>query len=491
MQSKLRFLWPAPLHPRMTGLEPIGPAWLASLHATAHYDRHFNKVPVDDNGNYDFGSNQYYESLGIEAGMGVIVGAIFTLSLFIFLCFRLCFDARRRPKPSRHPILVVIFLLLMGANIFIVLSGRNLATKVIDDGRAMYGAYEDARFSIAHASNDFAPNAPDELIQQLKGIPDSDAQVQNVQDEQAAVRQYLAACATITSDLPNLDLGRGLDIAATALHWAAIGVCIAFGVVGVYALLLIGTPNACVRVLSYMLGFLLMLFAAGAMGVSFGALTGLADGCHNTTGIILELQSQSYVPYYLTCQGSFPFEPEFDAARQFVDAAAGKMAAVQAFLRSKGASTATADLIASNLQNANRTITHVYTTTQCSGVQASYADALDVACNNVPPYGLCLVIFTGLLTVMLFASIFVVAVLNGGKRSRFRIQSDEATPLLQQPVGSINDSVPDATCKICLANPITTINRPCSHVLCTECSKKLPQCPFCRQPVTERLPVFL
>ena len=61
----------------------------------------------------------------------------------------------------------------MGANIFIVICGRNLVNSGLDDGRSMYNAYEGARFDIAHAAEDFDPQLPGQLITQLQSIAGS------------------------------------------------------------------------------------------------------------------------------------------------------------------------------------------------------------------------------------------------------------------------------------------------------------------------------
>jgi len=57
--------------------------------------------------------------------------------------------------------------------------------------------------------------------------------------------------------------------------------------------------------------------------------------------------------------------------------------------------------------------------------------------------------------------------------------------------GSNSDSGEDNSCVVCMDKPIATVFLECGHLACCKsCSKKLSDCPVCRQPISRVVPVF-
>jgi Inhibitor of Apoptosis domain/Zinc finger, C3HC4 type (RING finger) len=66
---------------------------------------------------------------------------------------------------------------------------------------------------------------------------------------------------------------------------------------------------------------------------------------------------------------------------------------------------------------------------------------------------------------------------------------NSSTQLNQRPITQPNQAL---LCKICLCNELTTLFKPCNHlIVCDECSPRFNSCPVCRENINEKQRVFL
>ena len=63
---------------------------------------------------------------------------------------------------------------------------------------------------------------------------------------------------------------------------------------------------------------------------------------------------------------------------------------------------------------------------------------------------------------------------------------------MRSTVNKLNNEIEDATiCKVCMENPLDTLITPCNHLcICKDCSKRVKNCPICRQLIKKKIRVY-
>lgn len=68
----------------------------------------------------------------------------------------------------------------------------------------------------------------------------------------------------------------------------------------------------------------------------------------------------------------------------------------------------------------------------------------------------------------------------------------EFTSTAGEDIRDGDDAMRIVNCAICMSRQRNALLLPCRHVLCcTECAFRIKNCPICRKPVSERVPVML
>ena len=153
-----------------------------------------------------------------------------------------------------------------------------------------------------------------------------------------------------------IDTTRTTNDMRTATYWTAAGISIFLGSVGVTALLLMFTNRACIRWMYIILALLVLVLASVLRGAAMGALTGIADACHNVTGQALVAAGESdngLVAYYLACNTPFPYAREFASATNASAEAVTNMEAVAAFVRNNSRDHSLANFLLANTMAIN------------------------------------------------------------------------------------------------------------------------------------------
>lgn len=64
-------------------------------------------------------------------------------------------------------------------------------------------------------------------------------------------------------------------------------------------------------------------------------------------------------------------------------------------------------------------------------------------------------------------------------------QAPQEQPQINEPVGR------ELECSVCMNGAVNTAFIPCGHSLCDECAGQIQSCHHCRQPIEDRLTIYL
>lgn len=487
--------------------------WLQDLHSIGHYSLNLQKVPTDENGNYDICSSDYISSLNFSMVLGLVLAGVILLS---FLGKYLCLRRSKRAQPSRRLGWRSIFVVIsVGGMIYILVTTNQHLQTAVSQSDSLHVQMASRRTQLADAGA-VNTSAVVQLQMELDAAVAPTAIVEDARYIFDALSWVGPMLQGMADTVPLFD---ATDYTKRASRGGNIALLVSVCVLGTLVLATIAlgcwAPRPALRCPLLALFLLTAVIASMAAGDCYAGLLALADACVDPNNVMatcgnvnMSSLSGTAVQYYSVCKGLSPGS-SLPAAAETMQQALAAAERIVAFVHRTGLApgwaktvVGQAGLVASACNASSQSLA------SCGDISGQYRSIVSGACDAAPRV-------LSAIVVLVFLALELLVCAETLLQYSARSSDPEAQPLLgrgaptvvrlpprvvvagQPPQPglppaelTVVESTTDASCKICVTGNVEVLLN-CDHTLCAACANQVGACPFCRAVITQRRRFFL
>lgn len=437
-------------------------------------------------------SLDYRWSLFWIAMPGALLAAVLLLTLCLTACLRRCCCRRRSvSKSCLHGFMALLTIGLATTAGYFLFKGYTEASSALSLTRDNDNTYSGLVSSLQSPSTFLPdPNTYTNLVRQLQGQYTLQRRL-----SEAYNLLYGQSYTFLSLDFPSMGYDSIAQPAGPALHSVIVVTSFLISVsVVVFFTLLCGTPATRPCLTSFVLVITLFasLTALLLSSTTFAALVPAADMCPQPA-IYASLFGSTNLNYYLTCDPMVlpsPYRTTFETSFQTLFNATTILGDLMAAMANQGYSLQYITPIMDHTLGARDFVSSTEQSVgECDAVYARLDRILHLTCEDVSQSAFVAVWVTAALAIALFIDA-ILFLFWKHRETSLDGSDDERRPLLPTVQGSVQDP-PAAHCNICFVRPLAIVFTPCGHVLCRQCSDLVTECPFCRNAIESRMPVYI
>lgn len=447
-----------------------------------------------EDGLYDITSTDYAWSLFWIGMLGVMFASVLVLAFVIVAFVRRCCRTQTIAPSRLHLLMAVLTLGTAAAASYFLVETYIHSVSVLSSTSSMADAYASTVAGLRSNATFFDPSSVSALRQQLQwyNLPRD----VNMLNEVVAV---LAEQPTNYNDVffPTLDYSSATGPAGV-LGNAVMVIIVDCCALALFAFLHLGCADRRTRRCSSLI-FMVLCLIASFLAISLSttllaALVPAADMCPQPTPYATAF-GESYVDFYVGCAGTAPYFDLFQESLLQLQEARGNLMSIENDMRSAGVYPLTnVEALLAGITAASSFLYDASTEiAQCDTVYFQLGNIFTEACGDTSRNA-----FIGLWLALVLGVLFyvdaILLLFLDPMAPVPREVNQERTPLLDDETGngygSINNRLSPDHCRICCERVLTRAFN-CGHMMCEQCSIQLTQCPFCREPITQRLQVYI